>query len=1038
MCLGLVLGITCAASLQAATATFRQGVNGYNGTADTHINGDNPTARFPNNAIILVDNNAPVAHGLIRFDQIFGDGPGQVPLNATITSASLTLRTSNLGDDVWFHRMLVAWEETNNWNELTTSGPGLQSDDIEMSSTPDFTFRSLGGTAGRVDTFDVTATVQGWFAGTFPNFGWGITNQIADGWQFDSSENATVTFRPLLTIVFEAPCAPVQIVTQPAGGTVDEGTGPFTFSVIVRGTGPLYQWYKDGVPIPDATNSTYSINPVTRSDEGTYTVVIDNECTEPAVISADAVLNVNEDLVSPSIVCAYGTNDNITLFVEFSEIVTNATDPVNYTISPVGGGDALVVASATYSGGSTTQGRVVVLVLDPTTPFAPGAAYNISAGAVFDRFGNPIDPAEVTPVSLYSENVFRISGNEPQVWTFDQRGIDIGDTWKLKDFDDSAWPSGPGLLGFETAALPEPLRTPVVRTNAAGVIRTFYFRTHFNYDEAPGEGVLRFRQILDDANVIYLNGAEIFRIRMPAGVPNWQTPGSGVVGDAVYAGPFTVCVTNLMAGDNVIAVEVHQTGDNSSDMVWGMELFQVVQSITPVSIEVQPVGTNVFEPQPFSLRVIADGSNPQYQWQRSTDGGTTFTDVAGATNAVYTVSFSHPCENYTGHYRVRVFNDAPSEVFSTAVFVDVDCDEEGPFITCLYGTNDVVVIVFNEITTNGCCVEGAELNYYIDDAAGNPLAIASASYTSGTNTGTTVLLVIDPSTPRDPNTAYRIRVGGIADRFENFMTEVTLPIPFFAGPQLIGINATQQWRYDTSGTDQGTAWRAAAYDDSAWPSGAALFDGARGNTNATGQVGCRDMVNGQTVRTCITISNATGTAQIPTAYFRTHFNHTGPSTAVLAIRPFIDDGAVFYLNGQQILRQGMSQTATITYTTLANRTVGSANFEGPFYVCVTNLNSGDNVLAVELHQASLTSSDMTFGTELNVLSDQPPPPEARLTITNLGDGRVRVSWTGNGVLQRATDLATPSDPVNGWRTVTGATSPHEETVTGNAFFRIAP
>src|SRR5688572_20699684 len=225
----------------AATATFQQGVNGYTGTADTYLNATTPTTRFPNNAIVLVDGLTPIAHGLTRFDSIFGSGPGQVPANATISSASLTLRTSNNGDPIFAFRMLVPWDETNNWNELSTSGPGLIADDIEMSAIADFTFSPVVPVP-RVDSFDVSATVQGWFAGTFPNYGWGITNSSTDGWQFDSSENGTVTGRPILTIVFDAPCSPLSIVTQPAGGTVDEGN-PFTLSVSVAGTDPVYQWF---------------------------------------------------------------------------------------------------------------------------------------------------------------------------------------------------------------------------------------------------------------------------------------------------------------------------------------------------------------------------------------------------------------------------------------------------------------------------------------------------------------------------------------------------------------------------------------------------------------------------------------------------------------------------------------------------------------------------------------------------------------------------------------------------------------------------
>lgn len=51
-----------------------------------------------------------------------------------------------------------------------------------------------------------------------------------------------------------------------------------TFSVIIKaGTPPItYQWQKDGVAIPGATNATYVIPAVSINDTGTYEVVLAN------------------------------------------------------------------------------------------------------------------------------------------------------------------------------------------------------------------------------------------------------------------------------------------------------------------------------------------------------------------------------------------------------------------------------------------------------------------------------------------------------------------------------------------------------------------------------------------------------------------------------------------------------------------------------------------------------------------------------------------------------------------------------------------
>ena len=154
---------------------------------------------------------------------------------------------------------------------------------------------------------------------------------------------------------------------------------------------------------------------------------------------------------------------------------------------------------------------------------------------------------------------------------------------------------------------------------------------------------------------------------------------------------------------------------------------------------------------------------------------------------------------------------------------------------------------------------------------------------------------------------------------------------------------------------------------------------------------------------------------------------------VVCLRPFIDDGAVYYLNGVEVFRLGMPNVP-VTYATLANRTVDDAGFEGPFYVCVTNLVNGDNVLAVELHQQGLGSSDLTFGTELGLLLTVAPP---RLTIAaGPAANQVTVTWTGSGVLQRSTNLGTHP---TGWANVSGVVgNSYTTTASGNQFFRLAP
>ncbi len=65
-------------------------------------------------------------------------------------------------------------------------------------------------------------------------------------------------------------------VTQPADQAVTEGL-PATFTVAASGSAPLsYQWFKGATAIDGATNATFTIPDVQKSDAGDYYAVVMN------------------------------------------------------------------------------------------------------------------------------------------------------------------------------------------------------------------------------------------------------------------------------------------------------------------------------------------------------------------------------------------------------------------------------------------------------------------------------------------------------------------------------------------------------------------------------------------------------------------------------------------------------------------------------------------------------------------------------------------------------------------------------------------
>jgi len=152
-------------------------------------------------------------------------------------------------------------------------------------------------------------------------------------------------------------------------------------------------------------------------------------------------------------------------------------------------------------------------------------------------------------------------------WSYFQTGPVPAD-WKDLVFKDGAWPTGKGLLYVESAALPEPKNTALTLGQT-----TYYFRTRFTLPSVPTGASLVLNTILDDGAVVYLNGVEVFRQNIDAAVAvDFNTFANGVVDNAVVTGPFTLPAAALRAGENVLAVEVHQVNAGSSDVVFGCAL----------------------------------------------------------------------------------------------------------------------------------------------------------------------------------------------------------------------------------------------------------------------------------------------------------------------------------------------------------------------------------------------------------------------------------------------------------------------------------
>jgi len=106
----------------------------------------------------------------------------------------------------------------------------------------------------------------------------------------------------------------------------------------------------------------------------------------------------------------------------------------------------------------------------------------------------------------------------------------------------------------------------------------------------------------------------------------------------------------------------------------------VTAAVVAPAVTVQPAAQTVTAPDAASFSVTATGTSPSYQWQRSSDGGATFANIASATAATYSTGATSAAMNGE-RYRVVVGNSAGSVTSSAAVLTVNLAPEAAAFTT---------------------------------------------------------------------------------------------------------------------------------------------------------------------------------------------------------------------------------------------------------------------------------------------------------------------------------------------------------------------
>jgi hypothetical protein len=202
------------------------------------------------------------------------------------------------------------------------------------------------------------------------------------------------------------------------------------------------------------------------------------------------------------------------------------------------------------------------------------------------------------------------------VWKYLDTGVAPAAAWTQADYADESWKTGRAKLGYGVGD-----EATVVSwgSNANDRYITTWFRKLFVVEDVSAIDHLAVRLRRDDGAVVYLNGTELYRENMPGGAMTATTTALVDVLPSEESTFFRRLTSGiLMAGTNVIAVEVHQFRTNSTDLSFDLELIGYSESSDALrpSLAVQNTGSvlSLKWPDGFSGWAAQETPEPGANW----------------------------------------------------------------------------------------------------------------------------------------------------------------------------------------------------------------------------------------------------------------------------------------------------------------------------------------------------------------------------------------------------------------------------------------
>ncbi len=933
---GQSVSLTAATSLSTDTVQWEVSTDG--GTTFTNIAGATSTTYAF---------TATAADNGDEYKAVFTNSAG------TLTSSAATLTVDSVTTQPASQEIMAGQNVTFTAASLNPSGTDTVQWDV--STDGGTTFTAIAGAITTTYSFTATSAQNGdEYEAVFTNSAGSFTSNPA---------TLTVDFAPVVT-------------TNPSSSVLVDLGGNATFTAAASGSPtPTVQWEvsTDGgttfTDISGATSTTYSFTPTVADSGDEYRAVFTNSLGS-ATTSA-ATLTVDSVTTQPG-----SETINTGQSASFSAASSNPGDTVQWEVSTDGGTTFTDISGAT----STTYSFT-----------ATGAQNGDEYRAIFTNSGGTLTSTAATLtvdfVTTQPQDQIVVNG---QTVTFTAASLNPSGTdtvqWEVSTDGGNTFTDISGATSttysFTASAAVNGTEYEAVFNNSLG-----------SFTSNPATFTLAVPPTVTtqpSAATVDIGGTATFTAQA-SGVPTptvqWQVSNDGGVTFTDISGAtsttYSFTPTAADSGDEYQAVFTNIAGTATTSAV----------TLTVDSVTTQPTSQQVNSGQTasFTAASLNPSGTDTVQWEVSTDGGTTFTDISGATSTTY--SFTATADNNGDEYE--------------AVFTN----SEGAFSS----SPATLTVFFAPIVTQNPTPSTANAGgtaTFTAAASGNPAAIVQ--WEVSTDRGATFTAI---SGATSTTYSFTVTASDSGDEYQAVFTN-SLGTATTTAATLTVDSVTTQPASQTVNTGQSVSLTAASSNPGAdtvqWQvstDGGATFTAISGATFPTYTFTATAAQNGDEYEAVFT--NSTGTFTSNAATLTVDYVTSQPASQTLnAGQNVAFSAASLNPSGTDTVQWQVSTDGGNTFSDISGATSTTYSFTAT---------AGDNG---DEYRAAFTNSDGTFFSNAAGLSTAAAPVvTTQPTSATVG--------TGNTVTFTAAASGTPTPTVqwevstNGGSTFTdisGATS----------------